>query len=82
LSLILRSTSDIFKDTWKKDFSNNQHNGQLLTSKEWDYSREMTIDDVSLWEQLYYKPGSIGIYVSWSPFAEFYMIVHIFSLNL
>lgn len=76
MSLILRSTSDIVKDIWKKDFSRNQYDSQFLNINEWDYSREMVIADVSLWEQLYYKPGAIGIYVSWSPFAEFYMIVH------
>lgn len=36
----------------------------------------MNISDVSLWEQLYYSPGSIGIYVAWRPYAEYYMIVH------
>lgn len=36
----------------------------------------MKISDVVLWEQLYYKTGSFGIYVSWSPYAEYYMIVY------
>jgi hypothetical protein len=41
---------------------------------DWDYSREMFIEDVDIWEVLYEATDGIGIYVSWSPYAEFYMI--------
>jgi hypothetical protein len=42
--------------------------------KEWDYGREMTIEDVDIWEVIYEKGGGIGVYASWLPYAEFYMI--------
>jgi hypothetical protein len=40
----------------------------------WDYSREMTIEDVDIWEILYEASDGIGIYVAWLPYAEFYMV--------
>ncbi len=40
----------------------------------WDYSREMTVDDVDIWEVLYEASGGIGVYAAWLPYAEFYMI--------
>lgn len=75
LSCILRSTGDILKSGWKTDFSQETfHN--LPAPPVWEKVEEMQIFDVLLWEQLYYKIGSFGIYVSWNPYAEFYMIVH------
>jgi len=40
----------------------------------WDYSREMRVEDVDIWEVLYEASGGIGVYVAWLPYAEFYMI--------
>ena len=40
----------------------------------WDYGREMTIDDVDIWEILYEASGGIGVYAAWLPYAEFYMV--------
>jgi hypothetical protein len=41
---------------------------------DWDYKREMTIEDVDIWEVLYEASGGIGLYAAWLPYAEFYMI--------
>lgn len=41
---------------------------------EWDYNREMTIEDVDIWEVLHQQGGSVGVYAAWLPYAEFYMI--------
>jgi hypothetical protein len=41
---------------------------------DWDYSRELTIEDVDIWEVLYEASGGIGVYAAWLPYAEFYMI--------
>lgn len=41
---------------------------------DWDYSREMQIEDVDVWEVLFEASGGIGVYVSWAPYAEFYLI--------
>ena len=41
---------------------------------EWDYSREMTIEDVDIWEILTEQSGALGVYAAHKPLAEFYMI--------
>jgi hypothetical protein len=37
---------------------------------------KIEIDNVVIWEQVYHQPGNVGIYVAWSPMAEFYLIVY------
>jgi hypothetical protein len=53
----------------------------LPPSTPWDYNREMTIDDVDIWEVLYEATMGIGVYVSWQPYAEFYLITTGFNTN-
>lgn len=40
----------------------------------WDYARDLQIEDVNIWEVLYSQGGGLGVYASWDPYAEFYMI--------
>ena len=40
----------------------------------WDYGREMTVEDVDIWEVLTEVGHGKGVYASWCPYAEFYMI--------
>ena len=47
----------------------------------WIHERSMGIDDVELWEQLYYEPGNIGIYAACYPYAECYLIVYNLFMN-
>jgi hypothetical protein len=42
---------------------------------EWDYSRKLEIEDVDLWEVIC-EPWEIGVYASYLPYAEFYLITH------
>jgi len=74
--LIVRSTHDILTHPWKLDFSSHTIPTNTKMPPGWNQDREMGMNDVSFWEQIYYAPGSLGIYVSWSPYAEFYMIVY------
>jgi hypothetical protein len=41
---------------------------------DWYYDREMTIEDVDVWEVLAEGSGGIGVYAAWCPYAEFYMV--------
>ena len=43
---------------------------------EWDYSRELQIEDVDIWEVVYEQGDGLGVYASWLPYAEFYMITN------
>ena len=73
--LIIRSTQNILNHPWKSNFVDCTTTITKIPPA-WSQDREMLLTDVVFWEQLYFKPGNIGIYVSWSPYAEFYMIVH------
>jgi hypothetical protein len=73
-----KSTYNIFKRPDEDEvFNPNWMDSDKLVlppSTPWDYQREMTIDDVDIWEVLYEASMGVGIYVSWQPYAEFYMI--------
>jgi hypothetical protein len=49
---------------------------QLPDSDNWDYSRELQIEDIDLWEVVSEASGPTGLYAAWLPYAEFYMIVN------
>jgi hypothetical protein len=74
---IFKSTYNILKKPDEDEvFNENWMDSDTIVlppTKEWDYQREMTIEDVDIWEVIL-ESGSIGIYASWCPYAEFYMI--------
>lgn len=41
---------------------------------DWDYSRELQIEDVDIWEVLVQQTGGLGLYASYVPYAEFYLL--------
>jgi hypothetical protein len=47
---------------------------------EWDYSREMQIEDVDIWEIILEASEGFGIYAAWTPYAEFYLITTGFDM--
>jgi hypothetical protein len=47
----------------------------------WDYKRELKIEDVDLWEVLYEESNGVGVYAAWMPYAEFYIITTGFDFN-
>jgi hypothetical protein len=74
--LRFKTTQNIFKD-FGEHFDPNWMNSDSLIlppKKEWDYKRPMQIEDVDLWEVIYEQGGAVGVYASWDPYAEFYMI--------
>jgi hypothetical protein len=48
----------------------------LPPKKDWDYKREMQIEDVNLWEIIFDYGGGIGLYAAWDPYAEFFMLTY------
>lgn len=60
---------EVFETKWMD--SNSVY---LPPTKEWDYKREMRIEDVDIWEVLYEESGARGVYASWCPYAEFYLV--------
>jgi hypothetical protein len=75
--MIFKSTYQILNNPWKKDILNVDHNPKMVPpSNPWIQDKQITIDDVKIWEQIYYMPGNIGVYAAWDPFDDFYIIVY------
>ena len=49
---------------------------------EWDYKRELKIEDVDIWEEIYCASGRLALYAAWMPYAEFYLITHSFGAGV
>ena len=77
-----KNTLDILTNPWTNEFSKTNVVSNILpTSNKWNEDREIKIDDIILWEQLYYEPGNIGIYVAYNPCVEFYLITYNLFFN-
>lgn len=60
---------EVYNDNWM-----DSDKLVLPPCDKWDYSREITIEDVDIWEVLYEASNGIGLYAAWQPYAEFYMV--------
>lgn len=77
---IFRTTYNILKDPSQGDiFDENWMNFNTIQTPpktNWDYAREMQIEDVDIWEVISEASRGIGVYAAWSPYAEFYMVTN------
>jgi len=71
-----RSTQNIFSDLGEVFDPNWMDSDKLVLppNPKWDYSRPLQIEDVDIWEVIWEAGGGWGIYASWCPYAEFYML--------
>jgi hypothetical protein len=67
--LVKQDEDEVFNPNWM-----DSDKLVLPPKTNWSYDRDMQIEDVDIWEQLYYDTGGIGVYVSWAPYAEFYLL--------
>lgn len=75
---VFRTTAQIFSHLGEEVLDPNwadYDKVQLPPTKKWDYQRDMTIEDVEIWEVIREGGGGMGIYAAWLPFAEFYMVM-------
>jgi len=75
---LFRTTENILKDKSASDYfdPNWMDAGGLALppNPKWDYSRELQIEDIDLWEVIM-ESGPYGVYAAWCPYAEFYLIL-------
>lgn len=75
---IFKTTHNILTKPWEDElFDPNWMDSdkvKLPPKVDWDYSRELFIEDIDVWEVLYQGSGGMGVYAAWMPYAEFYMI--------
>lgn len=60
---------EVFNSSWM-----NSNELVLPPKAEWAYDRELNVEDIDIWEVLYEAEAGIGVYASWCPHAEFYLI--------
>jgi hypothetical protein len=71
-----KSTQNIFKDLEEVFESKwmDSNKVEVPPHPEWDYSRELQLEDVDIWEVIYEQGGGVGVYAAWCPYAEFYLV--------
>jgi hypothetical protein len=65
---------EVFESKWM-----DSNKLELPPKINWDYGRELKIEDVDIWEVLYEASEAIGLYAAWLPYAEFYLITNSFN---
>jgi hypothetical protein len=72
-----KSTQNIFIDH-NEVYEENWFDKPFLSlppNPKWDNSRPLQVEDVDIWEVISEASGPSGIYASWLPYAEFYIII-------
>jgi hypothetical protein len=79
-----KTTKNIFVDHDQYFNQNWFDSDTIITPKKgkWSYDREITIEDVDLWQVIYESGGGIGIYAAWDPMAEFYLMLSGFKPSI
>lgn len=77
--MIIKTLQNILNNPWSEIVQ--QETWPTRTPMKWLEARDMEINDVDLWEEIFYQSGAIGVYASWQPYEEFYIIVHNLHLH-
>lgn len=80
--MIFKSTYQILNNPWKEDVPNIDPFPVVKPPHtRWENTTQIGINDIKLWEQIYYEPGVIGVYAAWDPHEEFYLVTYNFVLT-
>jgi hypothetical protein len=70
--LVVRSTHEILNNPWDDIPAIKIIPSQIPIKN----NNKINFNDVVMWEEIFYEGGNIGVYAAWSPYADFYIIVH------
>lgn len=74
---VFKSTNRILSPSWIKSPSEKEWSPiNLPPTKKWDRKTNPKFYDIKLWEEIYFQPGLIGIYVAWDPYVDLYAIIY------
>jgi hypothetical protein len=80
-----KTTKNLLETPWEDEFYNpnwsNSESVILPPKKEWDYKREIKIEDVDVWELIYFSSNGTMLAAAWDPYAEFYIVTKDLYLN-
>ena len=73
-----KSTQNIFKDFGEVFETKWMDSNKIETppSPKWDYSRELQIEDIDIWEVIFESGGGTGLYAAWCPYFKFFMFIN------
>ncbi len=77
--MIIKTTNEILNNPWGE--ISTEDILYQRTPSTWASDTPLKIKNVKKWEEIYYSPGAFGVYVSWEPYAEFYIITHNLHLD-
>jgi hypothetical protein len=64
------SSEEIFNHKFDKKYC------QHISSKNLQITTDPSVADIEVWEEIYFKPGVIGVYAAWDPYCEFYLVYY------
>ena len=64
------SNDEIFSHKFYKNYCQNISSNNLQTTA------TPCVADIAVWEEIYFKPGVIGVYAAWDPYCEFYLVYY------
>ena len=71
---VFKSTRYILDNPWAVEISTDSV--ATPPNAVWKDERSPTIEEIDLWEQIYYQPGNVGIYAAHEPYADFYLLTY------
>ena len=74
---IFKTNKDIFSGFGEESLLSSYLDSNIVQyppTREWTNERPLEIEDIDVWEVLYETSGGTGLYIAWSPYAEFYMV--------
>lgn len=70
-----RTLSDIIDSPWEDPIF-DPTSSLLPPKNSWNKEQEISLDDVKIWEQIYFHKGTVGIYAAWDPYDNYYIIIY------
>src|SRR5210317_1218194 len=72
--MLFKTTKQIFADVWASQTTTtppeNYHSHQIQITE------SNNITNIDLWEEVYFLPGTIGVYVAAKPRIELYLVTY------
>jgi hypothetical protein len=75
---VFKTTKNIFIPWEDELYNDNWMDGNTIylpPNKNWDYKKELQIEDINIWEVIGDFGGGSGVYAAWDPYAEFYLLL-------
>ncbi len=73
--MIIKTLDEILNDPW--GLIQKEHCKSLKIPRMFIHSDVLLLQTIKRWEEIYFKPGLIGVYAAYEPYVNYYIIVHL-----